>query len=288
VQRPLHRHWIALGALAAATVGSALGAQAASGATGSAGAMAGAKAARARQAFVSALEGQQTAERVSRTGGGAMRYSSNWSGYADDNTTGRTYTAVKGSWIEPTATCNSMEDQFAVFWVGLDGWNSSTVEQDGTATQCYEGTLYQYTWWEMYPANEIQAVASSVQPGDHITASVTFSSGAYHLKVTDATHTANSFTVTETCGSGLTCGNASAEWVAEAPGGSRGEFPLEQYTAWKVTGASATSAGTAGSISAFPDDQIGMLDSGGNYLLASAGKLNSTGTSFTDTWHDSY
>jgi len=56
--------------------------------------------------------------------------SSNWSGYAV--TAGRsTVTDVKGSWIVPPVSCSG-SNQYASLWVGIDGYNSSTVEQIGT------------------------------------------------------------------------------------------------------------------------------------------------------------
>ena len=81
-------------------------------------------------------------------------------------------TSVVGSWTEPGVTCTSDEDQEAVFWVGVDGWTNDTVEQAGTVAQCFEGAAYYYTWWEMYPTNDITVVGSTVAPGDQIAASV--------------------------------------------------------------------------------------------------------------------
>src|SRR5215469_6635121 len=138
----------------------------------------------------------------------------NWAGYADDNTAGTTYSTVTGNWSEPAVTCPAHGTQDAVFWVGIDGFSSGTVEQDGTLAQCNRGTATYFSWWEMFPTNSIQVVGSSVSPGDSISASVVRSGSTYTLKVTDATHPANSFSTTQTCS---TCTNTSAEWIAEAP-----------------------------------------------------------------------
>lgn len=211
----------------------------------------------------------------------------NWSGYVDDNSTGNTYTLASGTWTEPAVTCPTTEDQMAVFWVGLDGWTSATVEQDGTLVWCSNGAAHYYTWWEMYPTNNIQIVGSTVAPGDKIVASVTFAAGKYTLKVTDSTTPANSFTKSETCGSGLTCSNADAEWIGETPGTARGYWPLPNFKLWKVTGAKTKSGTTTGAISAFPDDQITLVGIDGQ-ALATPGALNSLGNSFTDTWGYSY
>ncbi len=108
--------------------------------------------------------------------------STNWSGYAD---TGSGFSTVTGSWTEPSASCTSTTS-LAAFWVGIDGYSSSSVEQDGTLIECYRGVAYQYTWWEMYPTNAIQVVGSSLRAGDSITASVVRSGSSYTLKVTDS------------------------------------------------------------------------------------------------------
>src|SRR5487761_829325 len=96
------------------------------------------------------MTNQRVPGHAQRVRGLTQQFSYNWSGYADDNTTGHTYRKVSGKWAEPAITCGK-EDQIAVFWVGIDGWNSSTVEQGGTLAQCFEGTAHYYTWWEMYP-----------------------------------------------------------------------------------------------------------------------------------------
>jgi hypothetical protein len=205
--------------------------------------------------------------------------STNWSGYAD---TGSSFSKVSASWNEPSVTCGSQE-QLAAFWVGIDGYSSSSVEQDGTLVECYRGRAYQYSWWEMYPTNDIQVVGQTVAAGDAITSSVTRSGTSYTLTVTDSTHAANSFTETESCSS---CANTSAEWIAEAPSGSSSIYPLADFTSWTASGASVTEGSTAGVISSFTDDEITMVDSSGK-TKALPGSLNSSGNGFTVTWERS-
>jgi hypothetical protein len=158
--------------------------------------------------------------------------STNWSGYVD---TGSDFTEVNGSWIEPSVTCGGKTTALVAFWVGLDGYTSDSVEQDGTLIECYEGTAYQYTWWEMYPTNDIQVVGESVKSGDKIYAAVVRSGHSYTLTVTDSTHPANSFTITQTCSD---CANSSAEWIAEAPSGASGPYPLPDFSKWTLTSSS--------------------------------------------------
>lgn len=206
--------------------------------------------------------------------------STNWSGYAD---TGSSFSKVSASWTEPSVTCSGSQEQLAAFWVGIDGYSSSSVEQDGTLIECYRGRAYQYSWWEMYPANAVQVVGQTVAVGDAITSTVTRSGTSYTLTVTDSTHAADSFTETETCAS---CANTSAEWIAEAPSGSSSIYPLADFKSWTASSASVTEGSASGVISSFTDDEITMVDSSGR-TKALPGSLNSSGNGFTVTWERS-
>jgi hypothetical protein len=203
--------------------------------------------------------------------------STNWAGYAD---TGSSFSKVSASWTEPSATCSGTSEQLAAFWVGIDGFSSSSVEQDGTIIECDRGQLFQFTWWEMYPTNAIQVVGETLAAGDKITSTVTRSGTSYTLTVTDATHTANSFTKTETCSN---CANTSAEWIAEAPSSGSTIEPLANFGSWTASNASVTEGSTAGTISSFTDDQLTMIDSS-NRTKAATGALSSGGNSFPVTW----
>ena len=153
-------------------------------------------------------------------------------------------------WTGPSVSCAS-QTSLAAFWVGIDGYTSSSVEQDGTPAECYRRTAY-YTWWEMYPANSIQVVGSALCPGDAITASVVRSNTSYTLAVTDSSHPANSFTTRQTCSS---CANSSAEWIAEAPSGSNGVYPLSNFGTSTETSATVNTTSASGVISNFTDDE---------------------------------
>jgi hypothetical protein len=205
--------------------------------------------------------------------------STNWSGYADDNTAGNTYSSVSASWTEPTGTCTS-GTSLAVFWVGIDGYSSDSVEQDGTLIECEGRAAVYFTWWEMYPTNSIQVVGETLRPGDSITSTVTRSGSTYTLKVTDSSRSGDSFTKTETCS---TCANSSAEWIAEAPSGSSGVEPLTNFGTWTASNATVTANTGAGVISTFPDDELTMVDSSGN-VKAQPGALNAGGNGFSVVW----
>ena len=258
------RRWCILGAMVALTAGAALTTSSASAAAGPG-------------AFSPGGPIHLVGNGPSHAGG--IRHqatSTNWSGYA--GTTG-TYSSVSASWTQPAGTC-SRGDQYAAFWVGIDGYSSNSVEQDGTLAECYHGTAYYYSWWEMYPANSVQTVGTSVRPGDSISASVVRTGTSYNLSLTDSTRPADSFTTTQTCSN---CANSSAEWIAEAPSSSRGVLPLANFGTWTESGATDKSGSTSGVISTFPDDEITMVDSSG-LVKAQPGRLNGSGNGFTVTW----
>ena len=267
-----------LGLLAA--FGPAAGASTAAGAARAAAPPARA-AAVARQALRHLAIGQHAADhRVSspplRVKGLTQVQSTNWSGYAD---TGSGFSTVTGGWTEPSVSCTSTTS-LAAFWVGIDGYSSSSVEQDGTLAECYRRTAYYYTWWEMYPANSIQVVGSTLRPGDSITASVVRSGSSYTLKVTDSSRSGNNVNTTQSCAG---CANSSAEWIAEAPSGSGGVEPLSDFHGWTETGATVKNTSASGVISSFTDDEITMINSSGA-IKAQPGALNGSGNGFSVTW----
>jgi hypothetical protein len=197
----------------------------------------------------------------------------NWAGYADSSTTTGEFTKVSGAWTVPAVTCTK-EDRITSDWVGLDGLNSATVEQDGTVSQCFEGSAVYYSWYEMYPAGTI-AVGTTVAAGDKISASVARSGANYTLALTDSTHTANSFSQAASCAV-TTCLDTSAEWIAERPAYSIGIVPEAQFSKAVFTAGSTVAGGTTHTI-----------DATQTYLLVTTGGLTG-GNSFTSIWHNSY
>src|ERR1700722_11651457 len=199
--------------------------------------------------------------------------STNWSGYA--GTTG-TYTSVSASWTQPTGTCKS-GDQYAAFWVGLDGYSSSTVEQTGSEVDCVGRTAEYYAWYEAYPAAS-KNYSNTVKPGDHFNASVTYSgSNKFALYIDDATQKwSHTTTVTVR---GAAC--SSAEVIVEAPccTNSGGILPLTDFGTVNITGSMANGAaiGNAGGLT-----EIYMADSEGR-AEDSVSSL-SGGENFSATW----
>ena len=152
---------------------------------------------------------------VAGTHFGLPTVSENWSGYA---VTGKTpFNDVSSTFTVPTVTCNGMKDVYTSDWVGLDGFNDQTVEQDGASGTCTKKSNYKdayyYAWIEMYPAATVKAY--KVRPGDVITASVIYTGSTFNLTVTDVT-SGQTTTVSSACSS---CERDSAEWIIERPAG---------------------------------------------------------------------
>jgi hypothetical protein len=212
--------------------------------------------------------------------------STNWSGYA---VLGTSFTSAEASWIVPTATCKS-GDQYAAFWVGLDGYSSSTVEQTGTDSDCDGKTPSYYAWYEFYPNPSYEITSLTIKPGDHMSAKVVYSSSEFTITIEDVT-TGKSYSKSSKV-SGAS--RSSAEWIAEAPccTARGGILPLADFgtvlfgdDSTGVSGTNyATDSTTSGAIGAFPSiEEITMATSGGT-KEAVPSALSSDGTSFSVTW----
>jgi Peptidase A4 family len=71
-----------------------------------------------------------------------------WSGYA---AAGRTFTEVSASLTVPTVVCPE-PNMNASFWVGLDGFDNTHVEQIAVEAPCRDGVARYPAWWQAYPA----------------------------------------------------------------------------------------------------------------------------------------
>ena len=145
--------------------------------------------------------------------------SSNWSGYVAHN---GPYKSISASWVEPTGHCNRSGHKYSSFWVGLDGYNSHSVEQTGSEVDCKGGTPKYYSWFEMYPKYPV-TFRNTVGPGDHFHGSVTYNRGGkFTLTLSDTTRR-----WTHTVHKSLrSAPRSSAEVIIEAPCCTRSGGPL--------------------------------------------------------------
>jgi len=224
----------------------------------------------------------------------------NWSGYADSESGTKTVTYVSGDWTMPGVTCPTApyqnSDAFLANWVGIDGFSDSTVEQLGTAAQCYEGVTYYYVWYEMFPNATVQEGTQACindnvdcpRPGDQISASVTTTPGAggvnnYTLALTDYSTFGNNFSVQATCATS-TCLDQSAEWIMERPAfelpfGAQ-ILPMVDFSQDGYTNGTVTSDGQTTSIAGFqggPVYDIPMVDDSLSYYLACVNQFGPPG-----------
>lgn len=213
--------------------------------------------------------------------------STNWAGYAVTGANG-SVSFVSGSWIQPTVKCTAAS-RYAAFWVGIDGYNSRTVEQTGTESDCIGGVAYYSAWYEFYPAYPV-TVSMVIHPGDTMKASVTYVSSTvgFRVSITDVT-TAVTVTHAKTV---PTAKRSSAEWIAEAPYSS-GVLPLTNFGTvhfgTDATGVAhtneATVSGTTAAIGGFLAPSIHRINMATSvHVKAATSVLTPDGTSFNVTW----
>jgi hypothetical protein len=238
-----------------------------------------------------------------RIKGATNSTSTNGSGYA---VTGKTFTDVKGSWVQPTANCSATtasptngkgngnghggghggggggqsQSTYSSCWVGLDGYSANTVEQTGTDADCSGATPVYYGWYEFYPAFPVN-FSDPVSPGDVINAEVSVAGGTVTITLQDATKGWTQQATQSSAGYSL----SSAEWVAEAPSSGK-VLPLANFGTVNFSNAGATGGGKTGSISAFTYDPMTMVTSTGQTKAAPSG-LSNRGSAFSVTWYHS-
>ncbi len=234
-------------------------------------------------AFASPVPGYAHAPRIKDKYGNSL----NWAGYAVTGSPG-SVTDVKGSWIVPSVTCPG-GSQYAAFWVGIDGYSDSTVEQTGTDSDCSSGSPTYYAWFEFYPKPMFRINTITVHPGDNVLAEVKYAGGnKFTIIINDAT-TGQKFSTSAS----INARRSSAEWITEAPW-SGGILPLADfgtanygldYTAIGSTNY-ATVGGISDPIGSFGQNvqQITMVTSSGA-LKAQPSSLSTDGTSFNMTWY---
>ena len=217
--------------------------------------------------------------------------STNWSGFAVTGPSG-SVTDVKGSWTVPSVTC-STKTTYSSYWVGIDGYNSNTVEQTGTDSDCSSGHAAYYAWYEFYPAASVTISGFTVKPGDQVYTEVSYSTstGQFTVTITDGPQTYSA------SASVSGAARSSAEWIVERPALCMGfhckltslsnfgtVYLGTDYTSISGTNY-ATILGNTGTIGSFGSAvvRITMVNSAGT-TLAEPSVLSADGTSFSEAW----
>jgi hypothetical protein len=196
----------------------------------------------------------------------------NWAGYA---VTGTKFSSVSASWVVPTVLCTK-GTQLSAAWVGLDGFNSGTVEQTGTDSDCAAGVPNYYAWYEMYPAPFV-TLPKAVAAGDRMSASVVATTATtFVLTIADATK-GWTRTINKTL---ATAKRSSAEIIQEAPCCTAGGaiFPLSDFGAINFTNANVNGQ----LIGSLTPTRINMAAGGVRKATTSALTLNKN---FSVTWN---
>ena len=207
--------------------------------------------------------------------------------------TGTSFTSALGSWTVPTATCKGVRgDQYSSFWVGIDGYSSSSVEQTGTDSDCVGTRASYYAWYEFYPQPSYEITSLTIHAGDRMSASVTYSGSKFTVTIIDET-TGKSYSKSASVSSAK---RTSAEWIAEAPCCTRGGgiLPMSDFgtvlfgeDTSGVSGTNyATSSTVSGPISDFGSavQEINKVGSSSSPQTSTCSAVSSDGTSFSCTW----
>jgi len=233
-------------------------------------------------AFPGAPTGIVTPRASSSQSGGqdTSASSSNWAGYAVTGASG-SFTSVSASWTQPAASCTT-GNQYAAFWVGLDGYTSKTVEQIGTEADCTgpsPQTPQYYAWYEVYPGAGVN-FANPVSPGDKFTGTVTAQGNdKFRLVLTDTTRGWTQTISATQAGADL----SSAEAIAEAPSGpsaNSSPLPLTNFGSVGFTGVTANgkSLDTLDPVQiSMPNTSVAGMASEGSFSVTYAG---TAGTDF--------
>jgi hypothetical protein len=214
----------------------------------------------------------------------------NWSGYGDTSKLGR-FTYVHSKFQQPAITCNGTKNDWTSEWVGLDGFNDETVEQDGTFSFCGgkdHRTPAYVAWYEMFPAASVSVF--SVRPGDWIESVVRYANGKFTLTISDLT-SHRSASHTASCGQ---CKRLSAEWIEERPALCNNTETrcfitalADFHTAVMTQNWASINGGSPHPISRYantPLDIVQPLKNHGLEILAQTNPLTDGGSTFSITW----
>ena len=161
----------------------------------------------------------------------------NWSGYVDFGAY-HAYTGVYGQWNVPTViACESNTTTYSSLWVGLDGYSSSDLVQDGTESDCTNVAglfnFISYSAWEEVLPNQpfSQNVNISPNGGDSFWALAWVGDANRNYNPNGAYAWFNMWDTTQKQGVllGVPLGStrfygSTAEWIMERPLLSNGQF----------------------------------------------------------------
>jgi hypothetical protein len=188
----------------------------------------------------------------------------NWSGYVD---TGPTFTSVSAQWVVPTVQ-PSQAAQYSSTWIGIDGYNDSSLIQTGTAQDTDNGVTSYYAWYEILPDYAVEV--GTVSPGDHITASVQeMAVSSWKITITDVT-SGIVFSQSAT----FNGPGGSAEWIEEAPTINGSQSTLADFGSASFSSLAETSTGST----SVGQTALEMVNTSGGVIASPGSVANSAFT----------
>jgi hypothetical protein len=217
---------------------------------------------------------------------GAIVNSTNWSGYAQNNgTTTGPFTGAEATFVVPTVSEPHIGKQYSSDWVGVGGYNESTLVQDGIEADNHGGTPAYQAWTEILPAASVP-LTLTIQPGDRIQAIVRETAlDSWTMTVTDLTLGTHAGRTVHYDSHG-----ASAELIMERPevGDSLASLAKTSKSVFDPGGVTTTAPGPSAVYMPFlapVTDQtlheIDMTNSAGTKVIATPSAPDSASDGFT-------
>jgi hypothetical protein len=142
----------------------------------------------------------------------------NWAGYIATAKSGTTnVTSVSGTFTVPALTPSDSVSGTVAIWVGIDGYDSTTLQQIGVVCEWNATTQTQvnYAYFSMYPVKPVLIVAIPVDTGDSISAAV-FYEGKSEYRLTLKNNTKGiAVKIPTAYTTVLHTEHSSAQWVVE-------------------------------------------------------------------------
>ncbi len=198
--------------------------------------------------------------------------SQNWAGYVLANNAPYGFTAISGTFNIPSSiACTSSGSAMMAEWVGLGGWDTSSIIQAGV--NCGPdgaGGISESAWYELFPDASV-TVPLNVNFGDSVTVNITNTTGnLWTISFNDPTSGSTYTTSVTYSASGS---NDSAEWIVEAPTLNYNLTTLAQYSP-SVTFSNLSWTSTAPSTSNTTAYSINLTASHVNYANTTVDTTN--------------
>lgn len=205
--------------------------------------------------------------------------STNWSGYAV--TTTAKFTGVTGAWAVPTVARTS-GPTYSAAWIGIDGFNNSSLIQTGTEEDYYSGAAHYAVWWTTSAQGFAeQTISEPVSPGDRMAAEITAAAGGTWTITLSDTSSAHPWTFTKSLA--YSGPGESAEWIIEAPTVGNRQSAIADYSTTEFDPGFLTSLTGTVQVNGGAFTSPGLVASDGGELVAESGRRGYTVTSIPST-----